>query len=163
MKQGWRHYTGNLYINQMTTWLLYETKECEEEATILEEEVRKAIKALSNGKITRLWWNTHRTSRRRSNKGVSSNMPTNLDKKGLAKTMEGVSLCTNTKKRRFQNMLKQSGNSPDIACKQSYAESHSAQIGYIYIYIYMEQEMAIEQAGFTKGRGTRDQISNLRW
>ena len=23
--------------------------------------------------------------------------------------------------------------------------------------------MAIEQAGFTKGRGTRDQISNLRW
>ncbi len=29
--------------------------------------------------------------------------------------------------------------------------------------IYMEQEMAIEQAGFTKGRGTGDQISNLRW
>ena len=23
--------------------------------------------------------------------------------------------------------------------------------------------MAIEQAGFTKGRGTRDQISTLRW
>ena len=32
----------------MTT--IYETKECEEEATILEEEVRKALKALSNGK-----------------------------------------------------------------------------------------------------------------
>ena len=29
--------------------------------------------------------------------------------------------------------------------------------------MYMKQEMAIEQAGFTKGRGTRDQISNLRW
>ncbi len=29
-------------------------------------------------------------------------------------------------------MLKQSDNSPDIACKQSYAESHSAQIGYIH-------------------------------
>ena len=28
--------------------------------------------------------------------------------------------------------------------------------------IYMKQEMTIEQAGFTKGRGTRDQISNLR-
>ena len=35
-------------------------------------------------------------------------------------------------KRRFQNMLKQSDNSPDIACKQSYAEIHSAQIGYIH-------------------------------
>ena len=33
----------------MTT--IYETKECEEEATILEEEVvKKALKALSNGK-----------------------------------------------------------------------------------------------------------------
>ena len=32
----------------MTT--IYETKECEEESTILEEEVRKALKALSNGK-----------------------------------------------------------------------------------------------------------------
>ena len=31
----------------MTT--IYDTKECEEEATILEEEVRKALKALSNG------------------------------------------------------------------------------------------------------------------
>ena len=59
-------------------------------------------------------------------------MPTNLDEKGMAQTMEGVSLCTNTKKRRFQNMLKQSDNSPDIACKRSYAESHSAQIGYIH-------------------------------
>ena len=29
-------------------------------------------------------------------------------------------------------MLKQSDNSPDIACKQSYALSHSAQIGYIH-------------------------------
>ena len=30
--------------------MVYETKECEEEATLLEEEVRKALKALSNGK-----------------------------------------------------------------------------------------------------------------
>ena len=29
--------------------------------------------------------------------------------------------------------------------------------------MYMKQEIAIEQAGFTKGRGRRDQISNLRW
>ena len=29
---------------------IYETRECEEEATILEEEIRKALKAISNGK-----------------------------------------------------------------------------------------------------------------
>ena len=28
---------------------------------------------------------------------------------------------------------------------------------------YMEREMPIEQAGFQKGRGTRDHIANLRW
>ena len=34
--------------DNMTT--IYETNDCEEEATILEEEVRKTLKALSNGK-----------------------------------------------------------------------------------------------------------------
>ncbi len=29
---------------------IYETRECEEDATILEEEIRKALKAMSNGK-----------------------------------------------------------------------------------------------------------------
>ncbi len=75
-------------------------------------------------------------------------MPTNLDKKGLAKTLEGVS--TNTKKRRFKNMLKQSDNSPDIACKQSYAENHSAQIGYIH-----GQEMAIDGGESRSSTGFR--------
>ena len=28
---------------------------------------------------------------------------------------------------------------------------------------YMEREMPVEQAGFQKGRGTRDHIANLRW
>ena len=46
-------------------------------------------------------------------------------------------------------MLKQSGNSPDIACKQSYAESNIQH----RLDIYMEQVITIEQAGFTKGRG----------
>ena len=48
VKQGWRHYTENVYKrdDNMTTIHVYETKECEEEATILEEGVRKALKAL---------------------------------------------------------------------------------------------------------------------
>ena len=29
--------------------------------------------------------------------------------------------------------------------------------------MYMEQEIAMQQAGFRKGRGTRYQIANLRW
>ena len=49
VKEGWRYYTENLYKRDDNMTTIYETKECEEEATILEEEVRKALKALSNG------------------------------------------------------------------------------------------------------------------
>ena len=28
---------------------------------------------------------------------------------------------------------------------------------------YIDREISIEQAGFIKGRGTRDQIANIRW
>ena len=50
VKEGWRYYTENVYKRDDNMTTIYETKECEEEATILEEEVRKALKALSNGK-----------------------------------------------------------------------------------------------------------------
>ena len=118
---------------------------------------RESFKSTFEWKITRLGWNTHRTvkgSRRKSNKGVNSNMPTNLDKTGLAKTLEGV----NTKK----------GDSRICSNNRTIALiSHASKVMLKVIKhrldIYMEQEMAIEQAGFTKGRGTRDQISNLRW
>ena len=42
VKQGWRHYTEILYKRDDNMTTKYETKEYEEEATILEEEVRKA-------------------------------------------------------------------------------------------------------------------------
>ena len=50
VKQGWRYYTENIYKRDDNMTTIYEPNECEEEATILEEEVRKALKALSNGK-----------------------------------------------------------------------------------------------------------------
>ena len=85
-------------------------------------------------------------------------MPTNLDKKDLAKTMEGVNLCTNTKK----GDARICSNNRTIALI-----SHDSKVMLKVIQhrlgMYMKQEMAIEQAGFTKGRGTRYQISNLRW
>ena len=89
---------------------------------------------------------------------VTSSMPKYLDKMDLAKTMEGVSLCTNTKK----------GDSSICSNNRTIALiSHASKVMLKVIQhrlnIYMEQEMAIEQAGFTKGRGTRDHISNLRW
>ena len=85
-------------------------------------------------------------------------MPTHLNKKELAKTMEGVNLCTNTKK----GYSRLCSNDRTIALI-SHASKVMLKVIQHRFDMYMEQEMAIEQTGFTKGRGTRDQISNLRW
>ena len=39
--QGWRYYTDKLYERDDNMTTICETKECEEEATISEEEIRK--------------------------------------------------------------------------------------------------------------------------
>ena len=44
VKEGWRFYTENLYKRDDNMTYIYATKECEEDATILEEEVRKDLK-----------------------------------------------------------------------------------------------------------------------
>ena len=85
-------------------------------------------------------------------------MPANLDKKDMFKTMEGVSVCTNTKK----TDARICSNNRTIALI-SHASKVLLKVIQHRLDIYMDQEMAIEQAGFMKERGTRYQISNLRW
>ena len=112
-------------------------------------------------KITRLWWNTHRTvkgSIRRSNKGVNSNMPTNLDKRIWPKQWKESVYVPIPKK----GDARICSNNRTIGLI-SHASKVMLKVVQHSLDMYMEQEMAIEQAGFTKGRGTRDQISNLRW
>ena len=53
-------------------------------------------------------------------------------------------------------MLEQSDNSPDIACQQSYAESHSAQTGYVH-----EARNGNRTGRFYERK--RYKRSNLRW
>ena len=36
-------------------------------------------------------------------------------------------------------------------------------VNYRYYVVYMNRELPDVQAGFRKGRGTRDQIANIRW
>ena len=121
VKEEWRYYTEHLYKrdDNMTT-IIYETKECgEEEATILEEEVRKALKALSNGKSP-------------GSDGIPIELLKEVDEEAIkvltaicqqiwikriwAKQWKESIYVPIPKKRRCQNMLKQSDNSPDIAC-----------------------------------------------
>ena len=141
--------------------IIYETKECEEEATILEEEVRKALKALSNGKSP-------------GSDGIPIELLKEVDEEAI-KVLTAI--CQQIWiKRIWPKQWKESIYVP--IPKKGYPRicsnnrtialiSHASKVMLKVIQhrldIYMKQEMAIEQTGFTKGRGTRDQISNLRW
>ena len=69
-------------------------------------------------------------------------MPANLENSAVATGLEKVSFHSNPKERQCQRMLK----ILQARLKQ-----------------YMNRELPDVQAGFRKGRGTRDQIANIHW
>ena len=82
-------------------------------------------------------------------------MPANLENSATA--LEKVSFHSNPKERQCQRMLKLlyncTHNSGKVLLKILQARLQP----------YMNHELPDVQAGFRKGRGTRDQISNIRW
>ena len=111
---------------------IHETKECEEEATILEEELGKAPKTLSNGKSPGYEGIPIKLFKEVDEEAVKVLTCQQIWIKRIWPKQWKESVYVPIQKRRCQNMLKQSDNSPAIACLQSYAESHSVQIGYIH-------------------------------
>jgi len=55
-------------------------------------------------------------------------------------------------------MLKLPHNSTHLTCYQSNAQNSPSQVSH-----YVNPELPDVQAGFRKGRGTRDQIANIHW
>ena len=85
-------------------------------------------------------------------------MPANLENSGLATGLEKVSYHSNPKERQCQRMLKL----PDIALI-SLASKVMLKILQARLQHYVNHELPDVQAGFRKGRGTGDQISNICW
>ncbi|PIK35145.1 hypothetical protein BSL78_28030 [Apostichopus japonicus] len=160
VKERWRVYTEDLYrsdhnIPQFTEGIY------EEEAPIIEEEVRKAVKSLANGKSP-----------------GSDELPIELFKEVGE---EGVIVltvicqriwCTGVWPKRWKESIyipiPKKGDPRICSNNRTIALiSHASKVMLKVIQYrlegYMEREMSIEQAGFRKGRGTRDQIANLRW
>ena len=85
-------------------------------------------------------------------------MPTNLENSAVATGLEKVSFHSNPKKRQCQRMLKL----PQIAFI-SHASKLMLKILQARLQQYVNHELPDVQAGFRKGRGSRDQISNIQW
>ena len=83
-------------------------------------------------------------------------MPASLENSAVATGLEKVSFHSNPKERQCQRMLKLPHNCTHLMLVMF-------KILQARLQQYMNCELSDVQAGFRKGRGTRDQISNIRW
>ena len=85
-------------------------------------------------------------------------MPANLENSAVATGLEKVSFHSNPK----EGNAKECSNYPTIALI-SHASKVMLKILQARLQQYVNHELPDAQAGFRKGRGTRDQIANIRW
>ena len=84
-------------------------------------------------------------------------MPANLENSAVVTGLEKVSFHFNPKERQCQRIALPC-NCTHLTCYQSNAQILKAKLQQ-----YVKHELPDIQAGFRKGRGPRDQISNIRW
>ena len=87
-------------------------------------------------------------------------MPANLENSAVATGLEKVSFHSNPKER--QRMPKECSNYRTIALI-SHASKVMLKILQARLQQYVNSELPDVQAGVRKSRGTRDQITNIRW
>ena len=85
-------------------------------------------------------------------------MPANLENSAVATGLEKVCFHSNPKERQCQRMLKLPQNCTHLTLYKVILKILQARLQQ-----YVNHELPDVQAGFRKGRGTRDQIANIRW
>ena len=85
-------------------------------------------------------------------------MPANLDDSAVATGLEKVSFHSNPK----EGQYKECSDYHTIAFI-SHASKAMLNILQVRLQQYVNWELSVVQAGFRKGRGTRDQIANIHW
>ena len=85
-------------------------------------------------------------------------MPANLENSAVTTGLEKVTFHSNPKERQCQRMLKLLHN-----CTHFKASKVMLKILQARLQQYVNCELLDVQAGFRKGRGTRDQIANILW
>ena len=83
-------------------------------------------------------------------------MPANLENSAVATGLEKVSFHSNPKEGQCQRMFK-------LQLHSFHMLGGNAQILQARLQQYVNHELSDVQARFRKGRGTRDQIANIRW
>ena len=85
-------------------------------------------------------------------------MPVNLENSAVATGLEKVSFHCNPKEGQCQIMFKLPHN-----CTHLHASKVMLKILQVRVQQYVNHELPDIQAGFRKGRGSRDYIANIHW
>ena len=104
------------------------------------------------------WWNSScaiSNPKRWCCESAALNMPANLENSAVATGLEKVSFHTNPKERQWSNYC--------MIALISHASKVMLKILQARLQQYMNCELPDVQAGFKKGKGTRDQIASIRW
>ena len=86
------------------------------------------------------------------------NIPANLENSAVVTGLEKVSFYSNPKEREGQTVFKLPHKFTHLTCWHSNTQNSSSQASIVH-----EPEPLDVQAGFRKGRGTRDQIVSVLW
>ena len=161
IKKRWKEYTEGLYMKDKNITEIYQEKEYNEEPLVLESEVRWAVNELANRKSP-----------------GEDGLPIELFKAAGEEAIRVLTaLCQQVwKKISWPKEWKRSvfipipkkGDAKECSNNRTIALiPHASKVLLKVLQKrlepYIEREMPDEQAGFRKGRGTRDQIANLRW
>ena len=104
------------------------------------------------------WWNSScaiSNPKRWCCESAALNMPANLENSAVATGLEKVSFHTSPKERQWSNYC--------MIALISHASKVMLKILQARLQQYMNCELPDVQAGFKKGKGTRDQIASIRW
>ena len=85
-------------------------------------------------------------------------MPTNLENSAVATGLEKVSFHSNSKEGQCQTMFQLVHNYNHLTYQQNHVQNSPVRLQQ-----YVNGELPDVQAGFRKGRGTRDQIASICW
>ena len=88
-------------------------------------------------------------------------MPASLENSAVATRLKEVSFHSNPKERQCHRMLKLLHNCTHLG--MSDASKVMLKILQARLHQYVNRELPDVQPSFRKGRGTRDQIANIRW
>ncbi|KAG1652590.1 Craniofacial development protein 2 [Nymphon striatum] len=159
VKNRWKEYAENLYKRDENITTKFVGEDHEEEPNITKNEVSRAMDELANGKSPGF-----------------DDIPIELLKNVDQSINVMTAICQQIWKTGKWPMkwkesvytIPKSGDCRVCSNNRTIALiSHASKIMLKVIQHrlepYMEREMSIEQAGFRKGRGTRDQIANIRW